>query len=77
MKKKPRTLWTSRHGWTEATVPNYVSKLERLIASGELKVTPGVTYENQIRHDDWCAMLVQGGVCDCDPEFTLVPIKAV
>jgi hypothetical protein len=28
---------------------------------------PGEVSEQWIQHDHWCALLVQGLVCDCDP----------
>ena len=51
---------------------NYVKKQQRLIAEGQLHFEPGRVYEVQVRHEDWCAMLVQNQYCDCDPIITLV-----
>jgi hypothetical protein len=48
---------------------NYVRKQLRLIAEGKLDVRPGELHHVEVRHDDWCALLVQGGYCDCNPDF--------
>lgn len=38
-------------------------------------VKPGQVHEVTILHDDWCAMLVTGGVCNCNPEVRHGPPK--
>jgi hypothetical protein len=47
----------------------YIRKQLRLIAEGKLRVAPGARQHVEVRHDDRCALLVQGGYCDCDPDI--------
>jgi hypothetical protein len=52
---------------------NHARKLQRLAAEGKLAARPGVVRHVEVRHDDWCALLVlvQGGFCDCEPHIVL------
>ena len=52
---------------------SYVTKLLAMIESGELQ--QGRLSHVETRHDDWCAFLVQGGVCDCDPEIVITHVE--
>jgi hypothetical protein len=40
-----------------------------LIAEGKLNLDPGAMQHIEVRHDDWCALLVRGGYCSCDPDI--------
>jgi hypothetical protein len=51
---------------------NYVKRLRQLHAEGKLDLSPGEVAGLLTLHDDWCALLVTGGYCDCNPEFRLV-----
>ena len=51
---------------------NYLAKLEALFAAGEF--TPGQLSESLIQDDDWCAALVHGEQCDCDPVIHYRPV---
>jgi hypothetical protein len=31
----------------------------------------GELSEQWVRHDDWCALLIQGLACDCDPDIEI------
>jgi hypothetical protein len=53
--------------------PNYWPKLLRLYASVPFAV--GLNHI-QVLHDDWCALLRQGGCCDCDPVIRVLDPKA-
>jgi hypothetical protein len=53
----------------DPTRHNYVRKQLALIAAGKLRFRPGECRDLEIRHDDWCVLLVQGGYCDCDPDI--------
>jgi hypothetical protein len=46
---------------------NYIRKIAELHRRGA--IPEGRAGEAEVRHDDWCAMLVQGGRCDCDPDI--------
>lgn len=50
---------------------NYVREQLRLIAAGKLRFEPGALNDVEVRHDDWCALLVRGGYCDCDPDIVV------
>jgi hypothetical protein len=55
----------------DPTRHNYFKKQLRLVAEGKLTLRPGEVAHVDVLHDDWCALLVQGGYCDCDPDFRL------
>lgn len=46
---------------------NYLKKIAELYRQG--RFPSGMVGEAEVRHDDWCALLVQGGRCDCDPDI--------
>jgi len=35
------------------------------------QLLPGSVYQLHVYHDPWCALLVAGGPCDCEPEVGL------
>jgi hypothetical protein len=51
----------------QAKLPRY---LPAVLAIGRT-LKPGTVQVIEVRHDDWCALLVQGGRCDCNPEVRL------
>jgi hypothetical protein len=48
---------------------NHIKKQLRLVAEGKLRVRPGQALHVEVAHDDWCALLVRGDYCDCDPDI--------
>lgn len=50
---------------------NHTRKLLAMLASGELKPTPGEFRNVHVAHDDWCALLKGIGPCNCDPDIYL------
>jgi hypothetical protein len=50
-------------------VPRYLEKLMRLPAER------GQAYIAEVRHDDFCDHWY-AGMCNCDPEVSLVPVPA-
>jgi hypothetical protein len=48
---------------------NYIRKQATLIGEGVRTVSPGRASRVEVAHDPWCALLVWGGYCDCDPEI--------
>jgi hypothetical protein len=66
--ERPDIAWI--HSDPEPKRHNYVRRQLELIASGAL-VLPSQPGSSELRvyHDDWCALLVSGGYCDCNPEF--------
>jgi hypothetical protein len=56
-----KTLWIGDPG---SPLPPYAAEVLRigkgLNANGILIV--------EVRHDDWCDLLMRGGTCNCDPE---------
>ncbi|MCC7419959.1 MAG: hypothetical protein IT428_06750 [Planctomycetaceae bacterium] len=53
--------------------PNYIRKVAAEHERQGLK--PGLHHVS-IKHDDWCDHL-KGGVCNCDPDVSIVAHKAV
>lgn len=51
-------------------LPNYITKLERLLRSGALKVRAGTVQQVEVRHDSWCRIF-RGAACSCDPTIEL------
>ncbi len=49
---------------------NYQTKMEKMIARGELKIKPDEIQHVKIEHDSWCAVN-RGGFCNCDPDISL------
>lgn len=47
---------------------NYLKKIERMVASGELTPTVGLN-DLTVAHDDWC-LVFSGRECNCDPDIT-------
>ena len=48
---------------------NHIRLQMALFAAG--KFAPGVAYDIQVLHDDWCGLMVQGGYCDCNCELVV------
>lgn len=46
-------------------------KLKRLVEEGKVPLWPMTLTLITTCHDDWCALLVRGEPCDCDPYFLL------
>ncbi len=55
----------------KGNLPSYVKKLTEFIASGAVKVTPGLMREIDVVHEDWCKALGDGGFCQCNCEIRL------
>jgi hypothetical protein len=50
---------------------NHIAKLQRLLASGEVVVIPGVTMID-VRHAPWCRSLKRRPrPCNCDPDIAV------
>ena len=47
-------------------VPNYLVKIQRMIASGA--IPPGAVTDVVVAHDSWCA-IYRAAPCNCDPEI--------
>ncbi len=45
--------------------PNYIRKLLKMAATGEVSLAPRVQLV-EVAHDDGCAIF-RGATCDCDP----------
>ena len=52
---------------------NYMKKI--LAMAPDFIAESGV-YDSYIFHDDWCAKLTEGGICNCDPDVDIVKRKA-
>lgn len=46
---------------------NYLEKVKALAAAQK----PGSLFSVTIQHDDWCALIVYGKACDCDPDVRI------
>lgn len=55
--------------------PNYLVKLERLLAAGQISLKPGGVHIVDVVHDDRCA-IHYGQPCDCDPDVKVRPYEA-
>lgn len=49
-------------------LPNWVTKIKRLMEIGLISLTSGSISDLEIRHDDWCRIHADG-LCNCDPEI--------
>jgi len=55
---------------------NHLKKLLAMEKAGELPTGAGEIHNVIIRHDDWCALLVSGDECNCDPEIQkITPVE--
>jgi hypothetical protein len=50
--------------------PNYLTKLNRMLAAGQIRLKGAGVHVLEVAHDDWCA-IYQGQLCDCDPDVKL------
>jgi len=48
---------------------NHVRKIQRMLASGEIRLIPGVTLID-VKHDDGCRFF-KGKPCNCDPDIVV------
>jgi hypothetical protein len=50
--------------------PNYLTKLNRMLAAGQIRLKGTGVHVLDVTHEDWCA-IYQGKTCDCDPDVKL------
>jgi hypothetical protein len=51
---------------------NYLKKILRLQQEGKLPGDGsggGSVHDLEVKHDDWCRLLRDGSLCDCDPDI--------
>ncbi len=53
---------------TENPRDNFLTKIDDMITSG--KLVDGATVI--VAHDDWCKLMQQGDVCDCNPDIVIL-----
>ena len=59
--KKKKTMWVSdRHEGPQRYMADVMRMSEGLPMDG--------IYSMEVLHDDWCALLVKDGECNCNPD---------